>query len=416
MTTRRQLLRVAAIGGVGGFAGCSEPSEPSNDSSPGGSSTGTPTPEVVAPGSISPEEIQQFAPADGGDQFGYTATLQGDTAFVGVPDDNDSKGSVYVLTRESEGWELSTQLTADDSSMFGFSVALTGETALIGAPRSQNEDGVYSGTVYEYTQSDSGWVQSTKIAPESGERYGWFGRSIAATEETALISEVSEDTVYVFTREGDSWQQQTTLTENDGDTDDSFGRSVALAGDTAIVGAEADDEPFGDKTGAAYVFIRGEDGWSRETVLATEDGNDFGESVAVEGDTVLIGDPEEEEHGEESGAAYIYTRNDNSWQQQTRLTAEEGEREDAFGHSVSLQGGIALIGAYDQNDPNGEDSGAAHVFTRTAEGWQRATKFAPDDGKPDDAFSWDVSMTDRTAIITAYTANDLAGKAYMYTL
>ncbi|MEM6457722.1 MAG: hypothetical protein AAF772_21715, partial [Acidobacteriota bacterium] len=172
---------------------------------------------------------------------------------------------------------------------------------------------------------------------------------------------------YIFRRsEGgaDSWGQVTKITAADATTSDHFGRSVAVSGDTAIVGAYLDDDA-GDRSGSAYIFQRnqgGADSWGQVTKIIADDASAdelFGRSVAVNGDTALVG-----ASGASGGAAYIFRRSEggaDSWGQVTKITASDAAAGDGFGTSAAVSGDTAIVGAL-FNDDVGLDSGAAYVF------------------------------------------------------
>ena len=148
---------------------------------------------------------------------------------------------------------------------------------------------------------------------------------------------------------------------------DQFGASVALDEDTVIIGAPADDNPNGNSAGSAYVYTRSGTTWSRQQKLLADDGDgfdDFG-SVAVNGDTALIGaSGDEDPNGEDAGSAYVFRRADGRWDQRCKLAAQDATADtvDRFGDFVALSDSTALIGAPSDEDPNGEDAGSAYVF------------------------------------------------------
>ena len=162
----------------------------------------------------------------------------------------------------------------------------------------------------------------------------------------------------MFTRTGTSWSQQAQLTAGDGAAGDLFGYSVALAGDTALVGAYGNDIGAAANQGSAYVFTRSGTSWSQQAQLTAGDGaaNDyFGYSVAVSGDTALVGAyADDVGAAADQGSAYVFTRSGTSWSQQAQLTAGDGAAGDIFGISVALAGDTALVGAY------ANDIGAGH--------------------------------------------------------
>ena len=168
------------------------------------------------------------------------------------------------------------------------------------------------------------------------------------------------------------WTQQANLTASDGASRDLFGISVAVYCDTSVIGAYVDYD-IGVFSGSAYVFTRSGGTWTQQAKLTASDGassDQFGISVAVDGDTAVIGAYWDDDSGIRSGSAYVFTRSGGTWAQQTKLTASDGAAYDEFGYSVAVDGDTAIIGAY-YDDDNGGSSGSAYVFTKlsvTSEG------------------------------------------------
>ncbi len=161
------------------------------------------------------------------------------------------------------------------------------------------------------------------------------------------------------------------LTASDAQTFDSLGWSVAISGDTAIVGAYLESAGAPD-TGAAYVFQRDQGGpgnWGEVTKLTASDAQAadwFGISVAVSGDTVVVGSYLEDAGGNTAGAAYVFQRDQggaDNWGEVTKLTASDAQAGDQFGESVAVSGDTAVVGA-PLEDAGGSDAGAAYVFRR----------------------------------------------------
>lgn len=193
------------------------------------------------------------------------------------------------------------------------------------------------------------------------------------------------------------------LIASDGAAFDEFGLPVAVDGDTAVIGARLRDEG-GFDSGAAYVFIRGNDGtWTEQQKLTASDGaaNDFfGMRVAIDGDTIVIGAEADDDDGASSGAAYVYTRSAGVWSEQQKLTASDAEAGDWFGSAVAVDGDTAIIGA-ERDDDNGSNSGSAYVFTRTAGVWSEQQKLTAGNGEAFDDFGSAIAMDGNTAVIGA---------------
>ncbi len=388
-------------------------------------------------------ELQKLLAADGapGDQFGRSVALTADTAVIGACGDDDkgvNSGAAYVYTRGAAGiWTLQAKLTATDDApgdRFGFSVALAGDTAVIGA-FGDDDKGVNSGAAYVYTRDAPGiWTLQAKLTATDSAPDDRFGFSVALDGDTALIGterdsdkEVESGAAYVYTRDASgAWIPQAKLTASDDAPGDFFGESVALDGDTALIGARGDDGK-GSFSGAAYIYTRSAAGvWSIQAKLTADDGAPFdlfGDSVALDGNTAVIGTPLDGDKGSGFGAAYVYTRSAaDVWTLQAKLTAADDASGDRFGWSVALDGDTAVIGAHTDNG-KGSGSGAAYIYTRNAAGdWQETDKLLASDGSVDDVLSFGtrgVSLSGHTAIAGAPFRDEKgsnSGAAYVFNL
>jgi hypothetical protein len=315
-----------------------------------------------------------------------------------------------------------------------------------------------------------------------------FGYSVAVSGDTVVVGARLEDSnatgvdsnqdnddatragaAYVFTHDGSgAWSQQAYLKASNTDADDYFGHSVAVSGDTVVVGARLEDSDAtgvdGDQgnndaqeAGAAYVFARDSDGdWSQQAYLKasnTDAFDQFGYSVAVSGDTVVVGAFDEDSNatgvnGDEdnddasnSGAAYVFVRDGADWSQQAYLKASNTDADDIFGWSVAVSGESVVVGALyeasnatgvdgDQSNDDAEDAGAAYVFTRDGSGaWSQQAYLKATNTDAFDQFGRSVAASGDTVVVGARgedsnatgvggdQSNDdatLAGAAYVF--
>ena len=412
--------------------------------------TQTPTPDQFDSQSAKIAAID----GDSGDEFGSSIAManDGSTALVGAISDEDPNGeddgSAYVFTRSGDSWSQETKLVPDDGDSndgFSFSVALSadGETALIG-DRYDDIDGQNSGSAYVFSRDGGSWTQDAKLVSDDGDTQDFFGTSVGMANNgaTALISAAGDNnpngdyagSMYVFSRSGGSWSQETRFAPDDGDSGDLYGYSVAITADasTALIGAPGDDDPNGKNSGSAYVFTNNSGSWTQETKLTADDGDsrdDFGASVSIAGNgvTAIIGAPgDDDPNGAEAGSSYVFTRDGESWTQQTKLIPDDGDSEDEFGYSVAIanDGVTALVGAVDDEDPHGEDSftggGSAYMFSRDDGSWFQHTKLAPNDGDANDDFGSSIAVTgDGSTVIIGARSDENpngenAGSAYVF--
>ncbi|TLM72285.1 MAG: tandem-95 repeat protein, partial [Actinobacteria bacterium] len=474
---------------------------------------------------------QKLTAADGatGDWFGSSVAVSGDTAVIGAWRDDDKgtdSGSAYVFTRSGTTWSQQAKLTASDGAagdVFGCSVAVSGDTAVVGAYR-DDDNGTDSGSAYFRYLPDYSTAEDTTLTvaapgllatdwdadgdaltasvfsqPANGSatvnadgsftytpKRDWsgtdtfkyratdtsgnasaaatvtvtvtpvndapvavddpgplaaaqkalasdgaaddvFGAAASIDGDTAVIGAYNDDdfgsnsgSAYVFVKIGGVWSQQVKLTAADGTTTDYFGASVAVDGDTAVIGASGDDDK-GSNSGSVYVFTRSGTTWSQQAKIIAADGaasDGFGASLSLSGDTVVIGASGDDDKGADSGSAYVFTRVGTTWSQQQKLTASDGGAGDAFGSGaptgVTVSGDTAVIGAW-RDDDRATDAGAAYVFVRSGAVWSEQAKLTAPDGAASDWLGYTVALSGDTAVIGASADDSWAGAAYVFT-
>jgi len=259
-------------------------------------------------------------------------------------------------------------------------------------------------------------TEQTKLFP-SGEA-GAFGHSVAVSGDTAVVGSTFNGPMgqftgaaYIFVRNGSSWSEQARLS----DDNPFFGGSVAISGETVVVGAIADP---GTSSGAAYVFVRDGSSWSLQAKLSPADSSllnpvPFGGSVAIDGDTAIVGHTDS--FGGGPGTAYVFVRSGSSWSEQARLFASDGEVWAAFGSSVAISGDSVAVGARYRQDFRG----AAYIFARSASGWAEQAQLLAPDGEWGDHFGASVAISGGTAVVGAIGADQPGtgwntGAAYVF--
>jgi len=265
-------------------------------------------------------------------------------------------------------------------------------------------------------------AQQAKLAAPVPVYNGEFGYSLAVDGDTAVVGMPNTDTgeAYVFVRDGGAWNLQATLAASDGQIDDGLGHSVAIYGDTAVVGAPA----TATRTGAAYVFVRNGTTWSQQAKLVSPDSESaqfFGRSVAVAGDTAVVGSPMASHAGvAETGVAYVFVRKGSNWSKQARLLASAPEAFSNFGNSLAITGNALIAGAANADVGGLRDTGAAYVFVRTGTAWSEQAKLTAADRAAEDNFGYSVAISGNTAVAGAPGAdgteneNPGMGAAYVF--
>ncbi|MDI3291843.1 hypothetical protein QHF83_51515 [Polyangium sp. 15x6] len=347
-----------------------------------------------------------------GDWFGISVAVSGDTALVGARADDDlgsGSGSAYVFTRTAGAWSLQAKLLASDGmalDYFGSSVALDGDTALVGTAYGDNRSS-YSGAAYVFVRSGTTWTEQARIWVNHAD----FGHPVALSGDTALMT-ASSNSVYVFVRSGTTWAQQAFLESADSAWDDSFGDTIAISGNTALIGAPQDDDK-GSNSGSAYVFVRSGTTWTQQAKIVAADGaayDRFGTSVAIAGETALIGAPYDGDKGLNAGSAYVFVRNGTTWSGQAKLLASDGAGDHRFGSSVALSGNAAVVGA--------EWQGYTYLFLRSGTTWTQNAKLLGN-GSSFGEYGSTVAMSGDAVLVGEYRNDDLgtdAGAAYVFSV
>ncbi len=294
---------------------------------------------------------------------------------------------------------FSKRMTNSDgttSDPFNSSVAAGLNITVVGAPYDNGAVG-HSGSAYVYYRNQGGadaWGQFTKLTGTSNATSGdLFGFSAGLSGTTAIIGApgavsngVATGVAYIFDRDfggSNAWGLVKRLLPPDGVSGDQFGNSVAINGDTAVVGAIQNHG-----TGSAYVFSRNQNGtnqWGFVRKLSPSDGasgDQFGASVAINVDTAAVGAPRNSGAAAAAGAVYVFGRNQsgpNLWGQVKKSVALDPYANALLGSAVGISGDLVVAGApFDTG--NGTLSGSAYVFSRNQSGsnqWGQADKLVP---------------------------------------
>ena len=422
-----------------------------------------------------------YAGAD--DQFGNSVAVSGDTVVVGAdredsstpginstPDElATSAGAAYVFVRSGVTWSQQAYLKASQVSaadQFGISVAVSGDTVVVGALNEDsstpgingtpNEGATNAGAAYVFVRNSGTWSQQAYLKASQVTEYDWFGRSVAVSGDMVVVGAIGEDSsatginstpneaasdagaAYVFVRSGVTWTQQAYLKAGQVSAADYFGYSVAVSGDTVIAGAPYENSSTtginstpnesAPDSGAAYVFVRSGGTWTQQAYLKAHQvtGDDeFGNSVAVSGDTVVVGATGENsstsginstpnEGTSSAGAAYVFVRNGVTWSQQAYLKASQVTEFDDFGYSVAVSGDTVVVGASREDSntsginstPNDTDgpsfnAGAAYVFVRDRTTWSQQAYLKASEVTRGDQFGWSVGVSGDTVVVGA---------------
>lgn len=299
---------------------------------------------------------------------------------------------------------------------FGFSADLSGQRAIIGAPEMEAGEGA----AYIFEQSSGAWTEVAILTPPAQFFTDQFGYSVAMDGDYAAIGQPRGNSLvtragagFVFVRSGGTWVQQAELLAADAEVSDFMGGAIAISGNYVVIGAPEEDDN-GTNAGAAYVFERSGTTWTEIAKLTASDGGNsdrFGQSVAIFGDRIAVGAPRQDAGGFQRGAVYLFQLDGGVWVEEAKLTAFDGSNSDKFGNSLSLKGDDLLIGSHEHDlAASTFDNGAAYVFVNSGGTWSVQAKLTASDAGTLDRFGHAVDIEGDTAIIGALGA----GAAYVF--
>ncbi len=276
-------------------------------------------------------------------------------------------------------------------------------------------------------------ADGARLTASGGAAYDQFGVSVAMTATTAVIGANAHDTggknnagaAYVFVKSGSTWTLEQKLVASDGVANDQFGYSVAVAGDTIVVGARDVDPPSTTDTGAAYVFTRTGTTWTQRQKLlpptgaATKGG--VGHRVAIEGDVIVVSSALSGPSAAVSGTAFVYQRSGSTWSYVDALSPPVATTvAEQFGCALALGPDRLLVGARTHDGGGKVDSGGVYVYARTnVSTFTLQTTLHAADAQVGDNFGTAVAIDGSSAVIGAFEASHSgkigAGAAYVFT-
>jgi hypothetical protein len=369
------------------------------------------------------------------DEFGRSVSISSDYAIVGARGEDtggSAAGAAYIYVRSGTTWSQQQKIQASDkqaSDYFGQSVSLSGDYAIVGA-YSEDTGGTSAGAAYIYTRDPSTgvWGSEQKIQANDKQTNELYGYSVSISGDYAIVGARDEDTggedagaAYIYKRDSSTgvWGSEQKIQASDKQSIDLFGYSVSISGDYAIVGSFYEDTG-GTNAGAAYIYTRDPSTgvWGSEQKIMASDAaaqDNFGNSVSISGDYVIVGAPYEDTGFANAGAAYIYTRDPSTgvWGSEYKIQAGDRQANDNFGYSVSISGDYAIVGAY-YEDTGGTDAGAAYIFKREGTTWSEIKKITASDAAQGDEFGWSVAIDGTYAIVGARYEDSYTGAAYIY--
>ena len=252
---------------------------------------------------------------------------------------------------------------------FGAAVFIDGDTIAVGAP-DHDAAGINTGAVHVFERQGGSWVETAVLTSSTPSALAWYATALSVSGDTIFVgayqssdAAASAGAVHVYEKQAGVWGETAVLTASDAAAGDLFGVTVSVSGDTAVVGAIADDDA-GDHSGSAYVFERQGGAWVETAKLTASDAaafDWFGRAV-IEGDTIVVSAYLDDEAEPDSGSFYLFERQGGGWVETAKLTSSQTSGGDQFGWSLALSGDWLVLGA-PSADAAGAGSGAAHVFS-----------------------------------------------------
>jgi len=287
---------------------------------------------------------------------------------------------------------------------YGSAVSMWRMLAVVGSPH-DDENGADAGAVYLLRRDCSAWVVDKKILHEQVVAGNHFGNAVAIRDDLLVVgadgADAAAGAAYVFRLAGDDWVFEQKLLPDPAVSRRNFGAAIAIGVDVIVVGADEDYEN-GTDSGAAYVFRFDGKGWAREQKLLASDGEAFdffGRSVAIDGDTCLIGSPLAFATDSFAGAVYRFHFNGTTWVEEQKLMADDGEDGDGFGSSVAFDSATTVVGSPLDNGTGIDDSGSVYVFGSNGSTWVQLQKLLPPVEAAFDRFGFSVALSGETLVI-----------------
>lgn len=369
------------------------------------------------------------------ERFGSSVSIEGDRAIVGDPFCDDGPavhaGAGFVFLRQGGEWSEEARLQptgAESSDNFGVSASFDGDTAVFGAPNADDPFGVDSGAAYAYVRSGTDWTLQAKLTTVDSLPSD-FGVALDLDGDTLVVGAykythagfVNAGAAYVFQRSGSVWTEVTRLVSPDPGLYALFGVTVGISGDTIVIG-EPGGNGAGLFTGVAYVFDGSGSSWTLQQELSAPSTtpSDFGESVAIHGDRILVGDPSAFVGGSGVGNVSTFRRNGTSWLAGPVLSDPSTFD---FGAMVATDGDVAVVGAPGTGPL--VNQGAAQAFVREGTGWAPAGQFRGSRVDEGDSFGAAVDVQGSLLLVGAMEleyyvegagTNEGPGTAYAFVL
>lgn len=360
-------------------------------------------------------EYNPVAPDDGavGDWFGFATSIDGNNAIVSATQHdvgtNSNQGCVYFYRHNGSNWVLQ-QKVIDPVGMageyFGQSVSIDGNWAVVGATGGSTGG---SASIYQY--NGSSWVFKQKIIDATSVAGDQFGSGVSISGNYIIIGAEKDDigtntdqgSACIFQYNGTNWVLMQKITDATGSATAEFGASVSIDGIYAIVGARWENVGSNNDQGTASIFRYNGTNWVLMTKVTDATANQFGISVSVSGNYVVVGASAAGIDGEAS----VYFYNGSNWVLMQKLVGASVTGNAAFGVSVSISGNYIIVGSALHDVGTNQDQGSSSIYIRVGNNWQKLQFITDPAGVANDKLGRSAAIDANTKrfIVGAYLAN-----------
>lgn len=319
------------------------------------------------------------------DRFGSSIDIESGLLIIGDRNDDTAgtnAGCAWVVLHGPGGWVFLEKLIPSmqaDHQAFGHAVSTDGRTVAIGSPGASNQDElpISAGSVIVYRVQASGLHEDGNLLHPDPDSWDRFGQAVALHGDTIAVGCPRDDTsgsdsgsVHMFRKAGGDWLHEGTLIPSDGEAHDQFGMSVSLGSDLVIIGAPGDDDR-GLDSGAAWIFRRSPEGWIPSSKIHPRQPGDFqwfGFSVTTDDQAFAIGSPLAGTTPPNHGRVDIYGINGSKPELTRSIRSPLGGDDDWFGYSVDMSSGRLIIGSPGADLSNLEE-GCAWIVHEVSGDW-----------------------------------------------
>jgi hypothetical protein len=332
-----------------------------------------------------------------GSEFGIDVAIDGDTAVIGSEKTSSpthlSVGAAYVFVRSGGVWTQQAKLVPSNAESIdgvGMKVDISGDTVVMGLELADDQLVASAGRVHVFVRSGTTWTEQAILGATPVQIQQGFGHDVAIDGDTIVVGAPDhlEGTVvgggaFVFTREAGAWTQRAILL---GSTfsgvaihaGDDAGTSVDIDGGTIAIGAPFDNVPM-EPNGSVFVFVGSGSSWTEEARLTSQVLGStayFGNSLALEGNRIVVGSPHDSQTSAQfAGAMYVFERQGTQWEKTSLLFSDEIDAGRRVGVSAGLDADTVFAGA-------NHDDVTSHWSPGSSFAWRlsQATGFCSGDG------------------------------------